>query len=223
LVLLRCALQLPLSPAVVAPHAAKLSSLVLVGVNDAYFRVSAEALRAAAALVPTVDVGITATVSDKAQAGAQRKALALDLYKAVSGKMALADVDQDVKEAAIASMGALVSALGDALTSELPACLRLLSDRLSNEITRQHAVAAIAQIAASPLHVDLNVSDRCGVASLTCAHMSRTARASRRDERARVAAASGQPAAATGRAHCAHCTRDVLRPREGVNQPVGYA
>lgn len=50
----------------------------------------------------------------------------------------------------------LVSVLGDALKAEMPQCLRLLADRLLNEITRQHAVTALAAIAQSPLHVDLS-------------------------------------------------------------------
>ena len=80
--LLRAALNLPLAPAVVAPRVAKLTQyapsalvsktascklilarfvrcrLVLVGVQDAYFRVASEALRACAALVPTINKGL---------------------------------------------------------------------------------------------------------------------------------------------------------------------
>lgn len=47
---------------------------------------------------------------------------------------------QEVKECAISCMGLVVATFGDNLSTELPACLPVLVDRMGNEITRLTAV-----------------------------------------------------------------------------------
>jgi hypothetical protein len=62
---------------------------------------------------------------------------------------------QEVKESAITCMGLIIATLGDELKSELPGVLKILLDRLSNEITRVPAVKALETIAVSKLKLDL--------------------------------------------------------------------
>jgi len=71
-------------------------------------------------------------------------------------KLKIQDIDQEVKESAITCMGLVVANFGDELGGELNVVLKMLVDRLSNEITRLTAVKAFETIAASPLHIDLS-------------------------------------------------------------------
>ena len=70
-------------------------------------------------------------------------------------RLCTADIDQEVKERAIACMGQIIAQLGDVLKEELPICLPIFMERLSNEITRLTTIKALTCIAASPLRVDL--------------------------------------------------------------------
>jgi cullin-associated NEDD8-dissociated protein 1 len=119
---------------------------VLKAVADSYYRVSSEGLRTCAALVPTL----------AAVDAAQQPALAASVYTAVFEKMSLSDVDQDVKESAIQCAGELVSLLGDKLSADaLASVLKLLYERMCNEITRLTAVRTLERIASAPTHVSL--------------------------------------------------------------------
>lgn len=71
-------------------------------------------------------------------------------------RLRTADIDQEVKERAIACMGQILAHFGDTLSDELHVCLPIFLDRLRNEITRLTTVKALTCIAASPLRVDLN-------------------------------------------------------------------
>lgn len=70
-------------------------------------------------------------------------------------RLRTADIDQEVKERAIACMGQILAHFGDTLSNELHVCLPIFLDRLHNEITRLTTVKALTCIAASPLRVDL--------------------------------------------------------------------
>ncbi|KAL4655065.1 hypothetical protein ACB092_01G424200 [Castanea dentata] len=74
---------------------------------------------------------------------------------------------EEVKECAISCMGRVVATFGDNLSTELPACLPVLVDRMGNEITRLTAVKAFAVIAASPLQIDLSCVLEHVIAELT--------------------------------------------------------
>lgn len=65
------------------------------------------------------------------------------------------EVDQEVKERAIASMGQIIANMGDVLNNELNVCLPIFLERLRNEVTRLSAVKALIMIAGSALRVDL--------------------------------------------------------------------
>jgi hypothetical protein len=134
------------APDAFVSQAAKVTPLVLKAVGDHYYRVSSEGLRTCSALVPTL----------AAVAAAQRAPLATSVYAAVLEKMSLSDVDQDVKESAIGCMGELIALVGDDLdASRLAAALKLLLERICNEITRLTAVRALERIAAAPKTIDL--------------------------------------------------------------------
>lgn len=70
-------------------------------------------------------------------------------------RLKTADIDQEVKERAIACMGQILAHFGDTLSDKLHVCLPIFLDRLRNEITRLTTVKALTCIAASPLRVDL--------------------------------------------------------------------
>lgn len=80
-----------------------------------------------------------------------------EIYRSTLTRLRTADIDQEVKERAIACMGQILAQLGDVLNDELPVCLPIFLDRLRNEITRLTTVKALTCIAASPLRVDLTL------------------------------------------------------------------
>ncbi|RXG58982.1 Cullin-associated NEDD8-dissociated protein 1 [Armadillidium vulgare] len=78
-----------------------------------------------------------------------------DLYHCTLARLKAADLDQEVKERAISTMGQIITHLGDHLQSELGTCFPIFLDRLRNEITRLTTVKALTKIASSPLRIDL--------------------------------------------------------------------
>lgn len=81
--------------------------------------------------------------------------LSNEIYDCTLTRLKTADIDQEVKERAIACMGQILAHFGDMLTDVLYVCLPIFLDRLRNEITRLTTVKALTCIAASPLRVDL--------------------------------------------------------------------
>lgn len=77
------------------------------------------------------------------------------IYQCTIEKLKSQEVDQEVKERAIACMGQIIANMGDVLNDELAVCLPIFLERLRNEVTRLSAVKALIMIAASPLRVDL--------------------------------------------------------------------
>lgn len=98
--------------------------------------------------------------------------LSSQIYIATLKRLKTADIDQEVKERAIACMGQILAHFGDSLYNELHECLPIFLDRLKNEITRLTTVKALTCIAASPLRVDLTLIlvsffvDYCGVVNV---------------------------------------------------------
>ena len=79
-----------------------------------------------------------------------------ELYSCTLQKLRAPEVDQEVKERAIACMGQIIANMGDVLQSELITCLPLFMERLRNEVTRLSSVKALTMIAASPLRINLS-------------------------------------------------------------------
>lgn len=77
------------------------------------------------------------------------------IYDCTLQKLRSQEVDQEVKERAIACMGQIIANMGDVLNVELTVCLPIFLERLRNEVTRLSAVKALIMIAGSTLRVDL--------------------------------------------------------------------
>jgi cullin-associated NEDD8-dissociated protein 1 len=78
------------------------------------------------------------------------------LYDAIHPRLEEHDIDQEIKECAIATVGTLVATAGDDLADDVPEVLALLLDRMSNEITRVHVLKALTLLANSSLTLDLS-------------------------------------------------------------------
>ena len=127
-----------------APHVDALAPQIFAAADDKYYKVAAEALRACRALVPVVVSAVPAH--------------AAALSNAALSRVGATDQDQEVKDAAIACAGSTAAILGDAMGADLPRCLKLLLDRLKNEITRLAAVKAIGAVATSELNPPMGES-----------------------------------------------------------------
>ncbi|KAM3271960.1 hypothetical protein ACQJBY_042269 [Aegilops geniculata] len=137
------------SPSVFHPYIQALSGPILFAIGDRYYKVTAEALRVCGELVRVLRPNFEARSIDF-------RPYISPIYKAILGRLANQDQDQEVKECAISCMSLVIATFGDGLQSELPSCLPILVDRMGNEITRLTAVKAFAVIANSPLRIDLS-------------------------------------------------------------------
>lgn len=137
-------------PHVFHPHISILLPPVINAVGDNFYKITAEALNVLQQLVRVIrplniNFGFDFTPFTK------------DIYSCTLVRLRTADIDQEVKEKAISTMGQVVCNLGDHLKSELPYCLPLFLDRLRNEITRLTTVKALTKIAGSPLGIELPI------------------------------------------------------------------
>ena len=121
---------------------------IISAVGDPFYKITAEALLVLQQLVQVI------RPHDK-PINFDFTGLSTEIYQCTLTRLKTADIDQEVKERAIACMGQILAHLGDTLYSELPVCLPIFLDRLRNEITRLTTVKALTCIAASPLRVDL--------------------------------------------------------------------
>ncbi|CAH2102688.1 unnamed protein product [Euphydryas editha] len=138
------------------PHVAALLPAVLACVQDPFYKVTAEALRVLQTLVKVM------RPLESLQDGSEELAELQELqrfvpamYECTLVRLRATDMDQEVKERAIAACGQLICHFGDYLENELPVCLPIFLERLRNEITRLTTVKALTKIASSPLHIDL--------------------------------------------------------------------
>lgn len=84
------------------------------------------------------------------------KPYAFPLFEAVLPSLKVHDIDQEIKEAAISSIGEIVAVLGDELGSRVEEVYPLLMERLNNEITRVQSIKAIGVVARSKLNLDMS-------------------------------------------------------------------
>jgi len=131
------------------PYVEIISAPVFAAVGDSYYKITAEALRVSAELVTVIRPHGVESSFDYKPYGKK-------IYDAIFAKYDAQDIDQEVKDSAINCMGLTIAHLGDALPDELlKKALKILADRLHNEITRLTSVHAVIAIASSPLNVDL--------------------------------------------------------------------
>lgn len=122
---------------------------IITAVRDPFYKITAEALLVLQQLVQVIR-------PHGKQVNYDFQALASEIYACTLTRLKTADIDQEVKERAIACMGQIFSHLSDTLYIEAQDCLPIFLDRLRNEITRLTTVKALTCIAASPLNVDLD-------------------------------------------------------------------
>lgn len=147
-----CSLLLGHQPHVFHPHIPLLVPLVVTSVFDPFYKIATEALLVLQQLVKVVrPLGPNAVKSDF-----DVTPFVGEVYACTLQKLKVTDVDQEVKERAIACMGQIISNMGDLLKGELGVCLPIFMERLKNEVTRLSSVKALTMIAASPLRIDLS-------------------------------------------------------------------
>lgn len=129
-------------------HMSVLAPPVIAAVSDSFYKITAEALLVLQQLVQVIR-------PHGKPCNPEFAAISSELYSSTLARLRTADIDQEVKERAIACMGQILAHLGDSLHEELPICLPIFLDRLRNEITRLTTVKALTCVAASPLRVDL--------------------------------------------------------------------
>lgn len=128
-------------PQIIQPHIKELVPLIIGGVNDSFYKITSDALRALQDLVK-----IICTPNDQ-QLTENYDELIYDLYQATLHRLRASDIDQEVKEGAITCMGQIMSSAGDRLINEVPVTLQIFLDRLKNEITRLTTVKSLTIIA----------------------------------------------------------------------------
>ncbi len=141
--------------AVLQPSLGRLVPLVVTILGEDWYKIIAEALRVLGSIVQVMR-------PRDAQSGAflpsnyDYRPLVSIIYGAVLSRLSAQDIDQEIKECAISSMGKLLSHAGDELSTQLPTVLGLLQRRLENETTRSATLKTLVVVAVSPLSLDLS-------------------------------------------------------------------
>ncbi|XP_044257635.1 cullin-associated NEDD8-dissociated protein 1 isoform X1 [Tribolium madens] len=139
-------------PEVFHPHINILLPHIIANVGDNFYKITAEALNVLKELVKVI------RPLDR-ESNFDFTPFVKEIYFCTLSRLKTSDLDQEVKEKAISTMGQIVCNLGDHLGIELPFCLPLFLDRLRNEITRLTTVKALTKIAGSPLGIELPILD----------------------------------------------------------------
>lgn len=137
------------NPQVFHPHIPVLVPLIVNAVFDPFYKIATEALSVLQQLVKVIRPLESPTSLDFTP-------FCPELYSCTLQKLRSPEVDQEVKERAIACMGQIISNMGDALQPELTTCLPIFMERLLNEVTRLSSVKALTMVAASPLCINLS-------------------------------------------------------------------
>ncbi|KAL7566739.1 hypothetical protein ACA910_017789 [Epithemia clementina (nom. ined.)] len=119
------------------------------GVNEQWYKVIAEALRAIAWVPRFFVTGYAESTSEETKAK-ERSEVAQILFDAIEPKLAAHDVDQEIKECALRATASLLSSLHSTMSAESKTrLLELLLERLKNETTRIAAIKNLSIIAAA--------------------------------------------------------------------------
>lgn len=124
----------------------KLLPQLCQAVQEQWYKVIAQALRALAAVPKFFVVGFIAEESPEEQKK-ERDEVAVQLLSAIKPLLAAHDVDQEIKECALTACAALLESLHSNLSSEqTTSMLDLLLARLKNETTRIAAIRTLSII-----------------------------------------------------------------------------
>ena len=136
-------------PSACASFAKTLAPAMCSATSDRYYKVAAEALRACEAATGAVHEVASAT---------KDASIASRLFDAALERVAAADQDQEVKEAAISCAAAAAATLGDVLSPDaISRAATALLERTRNDATRVAATKALGDVARS--RVGVNLSD----------------------------------------------------------------
>ncbi|KAG7369602.1 TATA binding TBP-interacting protein [Nitzschia inconspicua] len=138
-----------------------------VAVNEQWYKVIAEALRALGAVPVFFVVGYNDGDESAEDKDKEMTMVASQLYTSIEPLLAAHDVDQEIKECALTATASLLSALHSNLSIEQKRrLLALLLERLKNETTRIAAIKTLNAIAASSGYMDaaekIDLSDILG-------------------------------------------------------------
>ncbi|XP_022915623.1 cullin-associated NEDD8-dissociated protein 1 [Onthophagus taurus] len=137
-------------PEVFHPYIPVLLPPVINAVGDAFYKITAEALIVLQELVKVIRPLNSPSTFDFTP-------FTNEIFMCTLLRLRASDIDQEVKERAISTMGQIICNLGDYLGNDLSVCLPLFLDRLRNEITRLTTVKALTKIAGSPLGINLPI------------------------------------------------------------------
>lgn len=138
------------SPVSIHPYIVTIISAVIQSVDDSFYKITSESLLVLQNIVKVIrPLDETCDFDFKPYAN--------DIYESAMKRLTASDIDQEVKERAITSMGQVIANLGDILVDKLPECLPVYVSRLKNEITRLTTVRAITMISRSPLKIDISL------------------------------------------------------------------
>lgn len=143
------------SAAVLFPTVERLLHAIIKVANEDWYKSIAEALRVVGAIIPVIRPyhADAQTYSNEFNFAP----FVEPIFGVVKRRLDMTELDQDIKECAISTMGVLVSHLGDHLpASELSGVLSTLHGRLASDNTRVPALRAISHIASSNAKLDLN-------------------------------------------------------------------
>ncbi|XP_072398522.1 cullin-associated NEDD8-dissociated protein 1-like isoform X1 [Diabrotica undecimpunctata] len=132
------------------PYISTFLPTVINAVNDSFYKITAQALNVLQEFVKVIR-------PMDAISGFDFRPYTKDIYVCTYVHLKATDVDQEVKEKAIYTMGQVICNFGDHLRAELPDCLPLFLNRLKNETTRLTTIKVLTQIASSPLGIKLPI------------------------------------------------------------------
>lgn len=140
---------------VLHPSLARLLPLVVSILGEDWYKIIAEALRVLGSIVQVMrprDLRLGQFLPSTYD----YRPLVPVIYSAILSRLSAQDIDQEIKECAILTVGKLLSHAGDELSEQLPIVLGLLQRRLENETTRSATLKTLIAVAGSPLPLDLS-------------------------------------------------------------------
>lgn len=146
------------SPADIAAHASLLVAPIAAEIRDDYYKIQSQGLLSAAALIALLRPAAGAGLGPVLVPPADFAGAVSTLLDAILPRFEVSDVDQEVKEAALTAVAALLAHAGDvpAVAAATSRLLRVFLSRLRSETTRTTALRALSYVAASPLRIDLS-------------------------------------------------------------------
>lgn len=139
---------------VMQPHIPAVLPHILGCIKEDWYKIIAEALRVLGAVI--VAARPVNSLGDMFVGSSDQSAMAHPSFYVVLSRLEVHDIDQEIKECAISTMGKLFVHFGDELKEQLPIVLGLLRRRMENDTTRNSTLKSLDMMAHSPLALDLS-------------------------------------------------------------------